>query len=170
MISDIVLGDGTNPGGVQGSYERRIDLTKPIKGGGVVTAFASYALKVSWDWPKDKSPLAIILPRSVTLLDYQSFMNEKSVTNIVFGSCPTISSAAFTDCGFGQMLWEVPWKSWRTFVEDRTKLIPWESCGATTQAVWRARFSGKVPAGLTVGFGGQWVRFLPNVGMKLIFK
>ena len=157
----------TITGHSSGSPSRLLDLTKPIKTGGTFVGLASRSMEYGYGW---ESPLEMRLPKSFENIAGEVFWNDESITNIVFGSSPTISNTAFTHTKQGSVLWQVPANNtnWVAFVSDRTKLIPWNECGATTQALWK--LSGKLPVGIAVGYNGPWVRFLPGSGLKLLFK
>lgn len=157
----------TITGHSSGSPDRLMDLTKPIKTGGTFVGLASRSMEYGYGW---ESPLEMRLPKSFESMVGEVFWGDESITNIVFGSYPAISNTAFPQVKRGSVLWQVPANNtkWVAFVSDRTKLVPWNECGESTQRLWKA--SGKLPVGIAVGYNGPWVRFLPATGMKLLFR
>ena len=166
----ITIGSGTTYGNTRGNPTHLLDFTKPVKDGGKIVGLNRISLMLQ-NQQAQGSALSIWdlrLPKTMEYLDSRAVDGQTFITNVTYNSYPRIADDAFTDCRFAQMLWQVPARDWDAFLTDRTKLEPWGALGATTQALWKA--SGKKPLGLTTGFNRQWVRCLPDVGMKLLFR
>lgn len=144
-----------------------IDLTIPIDHGRTLTAVGQHAFS------RMGGIYEILFPATLTTIGFEAFSGSKNLNTLVFASDVEFDPDAFKlDGGApaqGQILLVVPrTPGWKALVEDPARFTLWRNLPQSVKDKWTR--GGKHPLGMTVEFGGQWLRYDKDPGFIVFLR